>query len=183
MLQVSTPLILAVLGGVLAGLSCGLWVGRRRWRRRPSAQDTYLRAQAARLACAQHWARGGALSGQSEAWRPVCLGAAIAALLVPDDRDLARLLEQVHQDALPDPELANVWAQARGELDAARSPEPLGIAFLTGYRPGGSADWNYPELQTQARILLQNAREGALSLLRARRVQSEPAAGEPTQKP
>jgi hypothetical protein len=175
----STTLISEVLDGLFAGLRDRLLAEMGLVRASaPSPEHSYMVAHTVRLACAQHWAAGGAMSGAEEAWRPICLAVAIAALLVRDENDLQALLERFVADAAGDPELQNIWQQAAGELRSSRAMRgALGIAFVTGYREDGSPDWNYPYLRTQAEAALVSAQIGARKLLDARRVPS--AATEP----
>lgn len=173
-----TPSTLAALAlAFICGVATSLAVRRKRepLDLRAEAQARYLRSHAVRLACAQHWARGGALSKRDEPWRPVCTGLAVAALMVDDDSDVLALLSKLVGDAGTDPELANIWRQARAELVAAR--DRLETEFLAGVRGDGAPAWNQTELRARAAELLESAQQGALSLLAARRVPSMPPPG------
>lgn len=161
--------VLAFALGTVAGLALA---ARRKPKAKPDHQAAYLRRHAVRLAVAQHWARGGALSERSEPWRPICTGIAVAALMVDDDADVLALLEKAIGESGTDPELANVWRQARAELIAAR--EHLQTEFLCGTSSSGAPAWNQPELRARASELLDSAQTGAMALLAARRVPSVP---------
>jgi hypothetical protein len=150
---------------------------------RPDPIAAYLTTHAVRLALAQHWARGGILSNESEPWRPVCTAAAVAALLVDDDKELSDLLGAMLSDvASHDPQVVNVWRQARAELVASLSDLPLQL--VSGRRQDGSPDWNRTELRVRARTLLDSAHLVAIGLAAARSTPPPPiVTSQGTQEP
>ena len=186
MLTSSTALVVGALLGVVSGFTLA-----RFWpkppQQPPDPRESYLRVQATRLFLAQHWARGGVMSHAGEAWRPALTALGMAALVVRDPDELAPLLAELVEAAGDDPELLNIWQQARGELAGAKRREwvpferienPLEregeIRVSLGKRPDGSPDWNYPELGIRAREMLASACLGARKLLAIRRAPSAP---------
>jgi hypothetical protein len=168
MLDPSTRVLLAALVALVAGVLFGGWFTLRGLRRRPLTAKLeavlnpdelrvlgYLDRNAVRLASAQHWARGALLSLEGEAWGPALVAAAIAALACPGDDELLLLLNTTIGEAGADPQVANIWRQARGEVLAAR--ERMQWPYLSGYRGDGSPDWNYQALATAAVKMLENA--------------------------
>lgn len=89
------------------------------WSRGPR-RPTRPELDRVRLQLAQHWARGGLLSQESEGWRPVCVGLAIACLAVDSLEDLDRVLDEVSAEAA-DPRVAPIFREAMAELKAAKN--------------------------------------------------------------
>lgn len=116
------------------------------------------RAELVRLRLAQHWARGGLLSQPGEPWRPACIALALVAL-AHDELELvdgAIAAELGAEEA----QLANIFSQARGELEAARAAETAEV-------PNSSA-WPTEALRVRARELLEHARQSAGALIAER---------------
>lgn len=189
MLASSTALVVGAVLGVVAGLSLA-----RFWPKppppEPDPREHYLRTQATRLFLAQHWARAGAMSFATEAWRPAMTALGMAALVLREPAELGPLLTELIESAGDDPELLNIWQQARGELAGAKRREwvpfdrienPIEreaeIRVSLGIRPDGSPDWNHPELGNRAREMLASACLGARKLLAIRRAPSAPPPG------
>lgn len=160
--------ILELLSALGVGLTAGVLAVRSRLRKpADTRQAAYLRDHAVRLALAQHWARGGLLSEQSEPWSVACTSLAVAALAVETIEDLAPIIDHAVGMAGADPEVVNVFRQARAELGAARVV--LSDELATGYRPDGSPGWNFRELRVRSETLLEHARISAEQLTAARR--------------
>jgi hypothetical protein len=129
----------------------------------PAAAAVADAAYATRLLLAQHWARGGLLSHEHEAWRPIVTAVALAALAVEDLDALDELLRAcVASAGTSDPALANVWRQALGELQSARADHEL-----SGLAIDKPEDWPFPALRVRSRELLQSAQLGAERLVSA----------------
>lgn len=125
----------------------------------PDHALAYFRAQATRLAVVQHWARSGVASGGAEPWRPILCALALAALTTDDLSEIDHWCT-ANADKAGDPELENVWRQARGEIQNALRIENF---------PG---DWSAHQATLDARAIeiLLCAQKSALDLLRKRRV-------------
>ena len=179
MLDPSTRVLIAALFSLVAGVLLGGLLTIRGLRRRslparleaiasPSERRVlaYLGESAVRLASAQHWARGALLSQPSEPWQPALIAAAIAALAAPGDDELLLLLNKTIGEVGADPQVANVWRQARAELLAAR--ENLVWPYLSGHRDDGSPDWNFEQLARCAVKMLDSAHAEAERLVATR---------------
>lgn len=179
MLEPSTRLLIVALFCLVAGGLLGGLLTLRGLRRRPLAAKLaavlrpdelrvlgYLDRNAVRLASAQHWARGALLSHADEGWGPALVAATIAALACPGDDELLLLLNKTVGDAGAEPQVANIWRQARAEFLAAR--DRMQWSYLSGYRDDGSPDWNYQALGAAAVKMLENAHAEAERLVAIR---------------
>jgi hypothetical protein len=179
MLDPSTRVLLAALVALVVGVLFGGWLTLRGLRRRKLSAKleaictprerrvlAYWGESAVRLSSAQHWARGALLSHAGEPWHPALLAAAIAALASPGDAELLLLLNKVVGEAGADPQVANVWRQARAELLAAQNE--LTWPYLSGHREDGSPDWNFHALAIASVKLVENAHAAAEQLVASR---------------
>lgn len=168
MLDSTSTFVATALASFVLGACCALaLLAALRRRRRARPDVAYLRTHAVRLACAQHWARGSLLSSASEPWRPIVGSLALAALAVEDEATLVQLVGQLVGQGGTDPEVANVWRQARAELLAQR--DRLEFEFLAGVRVDGAPGWNWARLQEEAAKQLAAAHGLAEQLVEKRR--------------
>lgn len=123
------------------------------------ALDTANRPHATRLLLAQHWARGALCSQPHEAWGPACSALAIAALCASDTEALGDLLRDQVATSGSDPQVANVWRQALGELTSASQGGGMAIEE--------PEKWPFPLLAAKSRELLASAHAGAEQLVRS----------------
>lgn len=123
------------------------------------ALDAANRPHAARLLLAQHWARGALCSQPHEAWGPACTALSIAALCAPDLEALGDLIREQTSASGTDPQVANVWRQALGELTSANQGGGMAIEE--------PEKWPFPLLAAKSRELLASAHAGAEQLVRS----------------
>jgi hypothetical protein len=151
----TSTIALALLLGLLTGVASAvvllpLWQ-RARW--------STTRAELTRLRLAEHWARGGLLSSAQEPWRPCCTGIAIAALGASDLEQVDAILTARAAGAT-DPQVQNVWKQARAELQATRDAPDAIVA--------NSSEWPRDALKMRIAALLEDVERGALQIVDAR---------------
>lgn len=126
------------------------------------------RTELLRLRLAQHWARGGLLSDESEAWRPACMAIAIAALGCRDLGELGVILRtQVGNVSSFDPQVANIFRQALAEYVASDPAKTLDAP--------NSAGWPHESLIHRVRELLEQVSEEAARMTLARNSARPPA--------
>lgn len=133
-----------------------------------TAEPEIDRAELLRLRLAQHWARGGLLSDESEAWRPACMAIAIAALGCRDMSELGVILRtQIGAMSAHDPQVSNIFRQALAEYIATDTGKTLD--------PPNSGDWPHESLIHRVRELLEGATEKAARITDARNSARPPA--------
>lgn len=156
-----------VLGGLLgfafaaSAFAVMLAVSRRSAPPPPIERDELLR-----LRLAQHWARGGLLSQDSEPWRPACLAIAVGALGSSSMSALGVVLRAQVGRSGSDPQVANCFRQALAEYVAADTGSELTIA--------NSDDWSSESLLACVRVLLEQAGDQAERIVAARSIVPPP---------